>query len=282
MGLLRVLPVFVINLDRSVDRLAHIGAELARVHMSFERVAGVDGRLVPPDLRPQFLDGDNPLGRLSDGEIGCYASHLKAHQRILSEGLPYALVLEDDARLTPDLPEVANAAIAFAPEGWDVIHLSATINRAACAIHELRRGHHLIRHMRPPRNSAGYLISRSGAAKMLRSSPRTRTVDLELKLAHKRSLDVLGVYPSPVIWSNHLPSIIGEAYGWKVPLSRWAAVQEFLYAVRKLGLLNYGRCILANMRSSLEWRFAGRRRDGIPIVKPAATPIRRTPPQPQA
>jgi glycosyl transferase, family 25 len=236
--------------------------------MDFERISAVDGRSVPPDLRPQFLDGnDKPFGHLGDGEIGCYASHLAVHQRVLAEGLPYALVLEDDARLTPHLPEAAQAAISAAPEGWDFIHLSSVIKRAVYAIAELPHGYHLIRHMRPPRSTAGYIVSRSGAAKMLKPGPRTRTVDIDMKLAYQRNLDVLGVHPSPVIWSNHLPSTMIEAYGWKASVSRGMALQVFLYGVRKLGIAAYIRCNLADLRFALKRRFAGRPREAIPIVK---------------
>jgi glycosyl transferase family 25 len=261
------IPTFVINLDRSPDRLAHIQAELARVGMDFERIAAVDRRAVPPDLRQQFLDEDDkPHGHLSDGEIGCYASHLTVHQRILAARLPWAIVLEDDVRLTDQLPEVASAAVAAAPEGWDIIHLSSVVNRAVCAIADLPRGHYLIRHQRPPRSTAGYLISRSGAAKMLKPAPRARVVDMDIKLAHERGLDVFGIYPSPVIWGNHLPSTMGEAYGWQVSVGRRVALQTFLYVVRKLGLANYARCSLANLRFALERRFAGRAPGTIPIV----------------
>jgi glycosyl transferase, family 25 len=268
-----MLPVFVINLDRSADRLAHMRAELARVGMGFERIPAVDGRAVPPDLRPQFLDADNkPLGRLADGEIGCYASHLTVHQRILSDRLPHALVLEDDPLLTPHLSEIAQAATAAAPQGWDFIHLSSVINRAVYAVAKLPRGHHLVRHMRPPRSVAGYIVSRSGAAKMLKPAPRTRTVDMDLKLAHERALDVLGVHPSPVIWGDHLPSTMSftDVSGWNVPTSRRAALESFLYSVGKLGIAPYIRCSLANLRFTVERRLTGRPRDAVPVVGSAA------------
>jgi glycosyl transferase, family 25 len=262
-----MLRAFVINLDRSTDRLAHMRAELAQVGAHFERIRAVDGRSVPPDLRPQFLDGNgNPLGRLGDGEIGCYASHLTVHQRVVAERLKCALVLEDDVRLMPHLLEIAQAAIAAAPAAWDLIHLSSVIKRAVYAVANLPHDHHLIRYVRAPRNTAGYLISSSGATKMLKPAPRTRTVDIDMKRAYERDLEVLGVHPSPVMWGDHLPSTMVNASGWNVPSSRADALQGFVYAVRKLGIAGSVRCSLANLRLALE-RLAGRRPQAIPVVK---------------
>jgi glycosyl transferase, family 25 len=247
-----VLPVFLINLDRSPDRLAFMRAEAERIGLQFERVQGVDGTTVPDDLRPQFLKPDGSIiGRLSVGEVGCYASHLTVHQRILAESSPCAIVLEDDARLMANLMESAQAAIEAAPRGWDIIHLSSVFTRPVYAIADLPDRSHLVRYTRPPRNTAGYIISRSGAAKMLRPAPRARPIDMDMKIAHERGLDILGVYPSPVIWGDHMPStMVGES-GRKRTASRYLAFRGFLYGVRKLGPVAYAQCQIASLRGAV-------------------------------
>jgi glycosyl transferase family 25 len=89
-----MLPVFVINLDCSVDRLARSRFEFARVGLAFERVAGVQGAAVPEHLRLYFCDGTGRVAsRLNPGEVGYYASHMIAWERILAGSLPAALVL---------------------------------------------------------------------------------------------------------------------------------------------------------------------------------------------
>jgi glycosyl transferase family 25 len=259
-----LLPVFLINLDRSPDRLAFMQAEANRIGLKFERVPAVDRTAVPDDLRAQFLAPDgSPAGPLSPGEVGCYASHLTVHQRVVREGLPCAVVLEDDARLTPHLMDVVPAAVTVAPEDWDLIHLSAVVNRAVYAMADLPGGCHLVRYMRPPRGTAGYIISRSGAAKMLAPAPRRRPIDVDLKLAYERNLDVLGVYPPPVIWGNHFPSEIwsksGDGLQKRTRPSAKETFRGHLYVARKLGLSTYLQCRLATLRR--------RRRSEVPIVR---------------
>ncbi|NBO21409.1 MAG: glycosyltransferase family 25 protein [Rhodobacteraceae bacterium] len=96
-------PIFLINLDRSVDRLALAQARFDRLGRSFQRIAAVDGRTLSPEL------GQTPailrfMGRaLSPGEIGCIHSHHRAAEALLATGAPYGLVMEDDADPKPEL-----------------------------------------------------------------------------------------------------------------------------------------------------------------------------------
>jgi glycosyl transferase family 25 len=275
-----VLPVFVINLDRSADRLAFVQHEARAAGVQFERFAAVDGTAIPDWLRLEFLSADGmPLSRLAPGEIGCYASHLAVHRRIISGGLPFALVLEDDVKLALDLVEIAETAILAAPEGWDYIHLSGRIKRTVASFAALPNGRHLVRHMRIPMNTGGYVISRTGAEKMLKPGPRVRPVDQEIHFAWLRGLDVLGIYPPPVIWGDHLPTTI--ACTWRTEPKkkhRWgpgliSRLQGHLYTGRKLGIRTYFACRWAGMRFAAERRFLGRPRSAIPVVcAPPVTP----------
>ena len=91
-----LIPAFYINLERDLIRRELLEKELARAGISAERVAAVDGRAVPAWLKP-FYDE-----RMAPGEVGCSSSHLIICKTIVEKGLPFALVLEDDARLADD------------------------------------------------------------------------------------------------------------------------------------------------------------------------------------
>jgi glycosyl transferase family 25 len=151
-----MIPVFLINLDRSSDRLATMQLRGDAIGLAFNRIQAIDGANVPGWLAPQFLDSP-----MSPGEIGCYASHLTVHQRIVDDGLPHALILEDDVRLEPDVLTAAAEAIAAAPADWDCIHLSARWKRPVYPIAHLPGGRRLVRFIRVPLNAGGYLISRA-------------------------------------------------------------------------------------------------------------------------
>jgi len=268
-------PAFVINLDRSADRLAFIKEQAGAVGLEFARIAAVDGTAVPSWLRSQFLDDDGkPVSSLIASEIGCYASHLVVHRRIVQDDLPWALVLEDDVHLEQGLVATVEAAIAVAPAGWDYIHLSGLVRRTVFSLSALPNGRHLARHTRIPTNTGGYLISRSGAEKMLVPGTRIRPIDQEFRFPWVRDLDVLAVYPSPVIWSDHMPTTID----WRgLPKRdfgvRRSKLRERVYAIRKLGLLGYGQCALADLRRTVERRLLGRSSGAVTVVCSSAAPL---------
>lgn len=103
-----MLPVFVINLDRSPQRMAKIAATLDRLGVPFERIAAVDGA-DPDQLRG--LPVVTRFGRtpLRTGEIGCFASHHGIWRRMVEAGPPVAVVLEDDAAPSDDFPGILAA-----------------------------------------------------------------------------------------------------------------------------------------------------------------------------
>jgi GR25 family glycosyltransferase involved in LPS biosynthesis len=84
------LLVQVINLTRRPDRLAHISSELQRVGVQFETQIAVDGQL--GGFESQFL---------SNGEVGCWKSHVNSMLRLVDTKIPFGLILEDDATLSP-------------------------------------------------------------------------------------------------------------------------------------------------------------------------------------
>ncbi|MCQ2390297.1 MAG: glycosyltransferase family 25 protein [Kiritimatiellae bacterium] len=94
------MKAFVVNLDRSRDRMSEVDAELKRVGIEYERVSAVDGS----NLSAAELNTDvcrfqmcRCMGRrLRLAEIGCALSNLKVHRTALAENLPRWAVFEDD------------------------------------------------------------------------------------------------------------------------------------------------------------------------------------------
>jgi glycosyl transferase, family 25 len=201
--------IFLINLDRSPARLQFMSAQAAQHGLTFERIRAVDGLTeIPTWLKGQF----DAASGMSDGEIGCYASHLGICALIKEQKIPAAIVLEDDALLDPDFAETCQSAIASAPAGWDIIHLSTQFKRQHYPISPFGNGRSLVRYTRLPSNSAAYAISAAGAAKLLNSGSRCRPYDLEFRYAWIRDLDVVGVYPPPARQHTDIPSTINAKH----------------------------------------------------------------------
>jgi glycosyl transferase, family 25 len=104
------MHAYVINLERSTDRRAHIMAELAKTGIDYEFIRGVEGRdldsaVIAELVTPSVLASD----WFQAGVLGCGLSHLSAYRKILADGHDMALVLEDDIRVPTDLGPLADA-----------------------------------------------------------------------------------------------------------------------------------------------------------------------------
>lgn len=96
--------VQVINLDRSPDRLAKIGADLDQTGWHWQRLAAIAPKQGYIHATPLYARdrARHLFGRdLSRGEVGCFLSHLAALRAFVAGDDAVALVLEDDAKVDP-------------------------------------------------------------------------------------------------------------------------------------------------------------------------------------
>lgn len=251
------LPIFVINRACDDQRLNFIRQSLDGRGLSFERIDAVDGFAVPSRLRPQFFASDGSLlSNLLPGEVGCYASHLLAAEQIAERKLGFALILEDDAELAADFSAIISAAVDALPEGWDIVRLSSDTQHATLSMSELGFGRHLVRYSRIPKKSGAYLLSNSGARKLLLKRARVRPVDADLRYAWTIGLDTYGVHPPPASQDTFASTIRIEGMRrtdqrggrWQRPglISR---IHGFVYGLRTLGFSGWLNCLGRNAKS---------------------------------
>lgn len=110
--------IFVINLARAVARRQWMERHLhARGLDGWTIVDGVEGAAIPDAEIPRVYDDRRARHRagrtFTRGEIGCSLSHRKACLMLLDSGLPWGLVLEDDAWLAEDAPALLGALDAW-------------------------------------------------------------------------------------------------------------------------------------------------------------------------
>ena len=89
-----VILIQVINLLRRPDRLKTISSDLKKAGLTFETLIAVDG--LAENFESEFL---------SKGEIGCFKSHINAMRRQVEVGAQYSFILEDDAKLSPEVDQ---------------------------------------------------------------------------------------------------------------------------------------------------------------------------------
>lgn len=249
-------PALIINLDRERGRWAHISSEATRAGLKFERVGAVAGLDVPDHLRAKFFSGNarTPTSLLLPGEVGCYASHLLAYERILESGLEWALVLEDDVRLSDDFVQTICETIAGLPGGWDIVRLSSRPRRAVMNLAQLKSGRHLVRYSKLPKQAGAQLVSAAGARKLLAEGLRVRPIDADLRYGYILGLDTFGVYPPPAEHGGLFRSSIKIAQGSRKDVrgGRWKSPKWYYRILgarnmlRTLGLCGAALCAITD------------------------------------
>lgn len=182
------------------------------------RVEAVDGRL-PEHVKREHAD--LPLftkrcGRtMLPGEYGCYRSHIRALEAFVTSGAPLALITEDDIGFAPET-EVRLRAIVQACPSLEILkvmnHRSSTFMTLCTTSEGDEVG---VTWHGPQGSSAGYLVSREAAKKLL---ARASVMSLPLDVALERSWDhgavVLATRANVLEFSSHSrqSAISGSGY----------------------------------------------------------------------
>ena len=210
--LARSVRCFLINLDRSPDRLAATQHQLDWLDLPWERVAAVDGEKLA--LPNRALVDEKAFERrhhalLRRGEIGCYLSHHLALQRLLASHAAAGLILEDDVELSPDLADVL-AVLSACPEQWDLVKLHVTHPGGIITRLTLRDPYRLVSLAFRHGSSAAYLVNRKAAERLVEGLlPMTVPYDHEFDRAWKYGFKLRAVLPPPVT-RRRLPSTVSR------------------------------------------------------------------------
>jgi glycosyl transferase, family 25 len=129
MGGLSNIPVFIISLDRAVERREYMKVLLSNIGVEATFISAVDGRRLSDEQRSAY----NPeLARrfygceMSASEIACYLSHYGIYKRIVDEGIETALIVEDDIDCVGDLRAIIEELGRLSIGGWQVVRLMAS------------------------------------------------------------------------------------------------------------------------------------------------------------
>jgi len=237
------IPIFVINLDESTDRFQKISARLVELGLSFERIPAIGGGKLT-SVEKQALNPKRPWILLSDSELACFASHLKAIQLVADRHLQRAIILEDDAIFDADFPAWTKSDFPL-PDDLDILKLEGFGAASTIKIPVLKHRNKVIRFSyRPTWGAAAYLITLAGARKALKELKIVRgQLDYDLFAYWKSGLAVYEASPFPAqqdgsgstIHHHHVrPPALHKFLRYFI--RRFDRIRRFGFTIRKFGL----------------------------------------------
>jgi len=184
-------PVWVVNLDKSVDRWEKSSHELSEQNVTAERFPATLGKaLSPAELQEHATFQARYFS--TPGMIGCFMSHSRIWQKVVDDNLPAVVVLEDDIVLFPKFKERLKSVLQELPTDWDVCLLGAVgciaadVEALPMKVYGLVTGggrpspgktrsiSELISVPYRPAGTHAYVVSQKGAQTLLRECPKAR------------------------------------------------------------------------------------------------------------
>jgi glycosyl transferase, family 25 len=176
--------------------------QLSRLRLEGTRVEAVTVDEVPADLVAEHRHRDS-LWRLRTGDLACGLSHQRAWQHLLAGEHPAALILEDDAVLSPAILDFLDQDLVT-ELGADLIKLETYRKFIKLGSTSIEVGQtRLFELCSSQMGGAAYIITREAAARSL-ASPLRNTMGVDRLLfgrggVHLLRSRILQAWPSPVV-----------------------------------------------------------------------------------
>ena len=156
------MNIYLVAIKKFSLRYEYIIDHINSLTKNSYKVIGVDG---------SELDKTKFNNKLSIGQLGCAASHVKACKQIFESSQKCGLIIEDDVILPSNLDEILDELESIIKD--DEVIFLYNRNRSRCEYSnfcqsELKHGNKLIYplEMRNVRTAAGYVIGRTAAEKI--------------------------------------------------------------------------------------------------------------------
>lgn len=162
------MKAYLINLDRSPERLALFTQQARNSGIAFTRLPAVDGRNLDAAKLAAAVSPTYEFHPINAAEAGLFMSHRMAWSSFLESSEAFAAVFEDDVVLATETGNVLDAIEATASHA-DIIKLETTLRKVVLRSEgtSLGMGFNLQGLLSWHGGTAGYAISRNCARKLL-------------------------------------------------------------------------------------------------------------------
>lgn len=164
------MKIYCINLESEFNRRNYIKIKSKEYNLNVSFINAVLGKSLDSNLLTSFhSDSESVINRrLTDGEVGCYLSHINTLKEFLSTDDDYAIVIEDDIEITENLMFFINEfKDSKEPNNFDIILLGYRNGYGSLWGATSFLGRDIIRFSDCGYGAHAYLITRYGAEKIL-------------------------------------------------------------------------------------------------------------------
>jgi glycosyl transferase, family 25 len=205
--------IWVINMDKSKDRLDQITRNLNSLGLKFNRFSAVNGK----ELKENEIDkiSTNLCTTLlcNPGIIGCAQSHKEIWKKLIKDNkTDYYLILEDDASLSKKSVEIIKKLEPKIAE-HSIDFISLYCNNTGCVffktefqIDDYHFGNPIF-----PLCMPGYIITKKGAQKLLNDLEKTNYhIDFEISLNKFKGNFNYYISNKPIITMTDAETTLGK------------------------------------------------------------------------
>lgn len=175
--------VFLINLDRSKERLHKIKPLVEQLGFNVERIAAVDGSLLPDNIIKEKVNEKKYLKQMGEfpkrGTVGCSLSHIKAWEKFLQSNSEFAIIFEDDISFDPQKMKKIIEELIQNQHLWDVVTFEIHRKGNPLTLKKLKNQQELVVYLTEVTDAGAYILNRQAAKKLLaKTLPINMPIDL--------------------------------------------------------------------------------------------------------
>lgn len=175
--------------------------QLLELGLAYEIFPAIWGKHLSPEQRAQSYDDKwfvrNEGRSALPGELGCALSHIAIYRLIKERNLPHALVLEDDAWLNPNLPQLLGAIERKQdPQRKNIFLLTWFSAVSMRRFETLWSAYHLAK-VKSAYCTHGYVVSNAAAGALIDALfPVRHVADCWNWLRRHRIVDIWALFPT--------------------------------------------------------------------------------------
>ena len=197
--MLKNLEIYVINLDRSKDRLDNMKTKLKKLNLNFTRQAAVDGKKTTftsqevNEKKYSLCHGKY----ITPTEVACYMSHYNTLKNFYENSdKDFALILEDDMEFVSDFKEILEKLLS--EPCWDIVKLNGGHGGGSIKYKQIMPNYNLVLNLFHQSKSGAYLVNKKAAkAYVEKMLPMFVPFDHELVKYWKYKLNGFSLSPFP-------------------------------------------------------------------------------------